>query len=217
MSIRRSLFLIGGILASLGMVGIGLMASMRNPLGWLYVFAGLGYGLGGTLYLTFERGLGVSLAEAGDRTLWAIVPGFTAIFFGPPLEYLFLPEILPRTRVMLALGLGLCVAALLLRVWTRLELRQMYSGRLRIQQGHTLIQKGPYRFLRHPGYAGFLLLAIGLALGFSSIIGVAAIPLLMLPGLAYRIAVEEKLLEAKFGPEYRDYALRTRRLVPGIW
>ena len=114
-------------------------------------------------------------------------------------------------------GLVLILAAMALRVWVRAHLRSQYSGHVEVQVGHILVQSGPYRFVRHPGYSGFLLLAIGLALGFSSLIGLAAVPLLLMPGLAYRMKVEEKLLSEQFGEEYRVYALKTRRIIPLIW
>ena len=93
----------------------------------------------------------------------------------------------------------------------------MYTGHLQVQKDHRLVREGPYRFVRHPGYTGFVLMALGLALGYSSLIGLAAIPLLMLPGLAYRMAVEEKLLTEQFGDEYRQYTRTTKRIIPGVY
>jgi protein-S-isoprenylcysteine O-methyltransferase Ste14 len=60
-------------------------------------------------------------------------------------------------------------------------------------------------------------MALGLAIGYSSWIGLAAIPLLLLPGLGYRMRVEEHLLIDMFGDEYRLFSLKTKKLIPGIW
>ena len=79
------------------------------------------------------------------------------------------------------------------------------------------MQAGPYRYVRHPGYAGFMLMGLGIAVGFSSVIGLAAVALVLLPGLVYRMNAEEKLLIEQFGDEYRDYARRAKRLIPGVW
>jgi protein-S-isoprenylcysteine O-methyltransferase Ste14 len=114
-------------------------------------------------------------------------------------------------------GLVLILAAVALRIWVRSHIRGLYSGHVEVQAGHRLVKSGPYRLVRHPGYTGFLLLALGIALGYSSLIGLIAIPLLLLPGLAYRMKVEEKLLTEQFGVEYTAYAKRTRKLIPGIW
>ncbi|MDP2990750.1 MAG: isoprenylcysteine carboxylmethyltransferase family protein, partial [Kiritimatiellota bacterium] len=73
------------------------------------------------------------------------------------------------------------------------------------------------RFARHPGYTGFLLMTLGVVIGYSSLIGMIAIPILLLPGLAYRMKVEERLLIEQFGEEYRAYALKTRQLIPFVW
>jgi protein-S-isoprenylcysteine O-methyltransferase Ste14 len=76
---------------------------------------------------------------------------------------------------------------------------------------------GPYRWLRHPGYTGYLLLALGFAVGYSSPVGLVAIAVLLLPGLAYRMNVEERLLAGQFGEMYREYSRRTKKIIPGIW
>ncbi|HMB21760.1 MAG: methyltransferase family protein, partial [Chloroflexota bacterium] len=65
--------------------------------------------------------------------------------------------------------------------------------------------------------AGFLLTALGIVVGYGSLLGMIAIPLLLLPGLAYRIRIEENLLQDHFGQEFQAYARRVKKLIPGIW
>jgi protein-S-isoprenylcysteine O-methyltransferase Ste14 len=60
-------------------------------------------------------------------------------------------------------------------------------------------------------------MTLGVVLGYSSVIGMAGIVLFLLPGLAYRMNVEERLLAEQFGEEYSDYVRRSKRLIPGIW
>ena len=50
-----------------------------------------------------------------------------------------------------------------------------------------------------------------------SLIACAAVLGLLLPGLVYRMGVEEKLLVDEYGDDYRAYAQKTRRLIPGVW
>jgi protein-S-isoprenylcysteine O-methyltransferase Ste14 len=83
--------------------------------------------------------------------------------------------------------------------------------------GQELVQRGPYRIIRHPAYAGYLLMAFGISLGYSSIVGLIAIPVLLLPGLVYRMELEEKFLAGYFGETYHQYFRITKRLLPGIW
>jgi protein-S-isoprenylcysteine O-methyltransferase Ste14 len=60
-------------------------------------------------------------------------------------------------------------------------------------------------------------MGLGLAAGYTSIIAGLAVPLLLLPGLVYRMRVEERFLVEQFGNDYTTYADRTRRLIPGVW
>ncbi len=206
-----------GCVAAALMTWLGLATARENILGWCVLLFGVGYFGGGAIYLAVTQSDPGSLHEKGDRSLWLLAPGFAAVFFGAPLEWLFLPNLLPRGLIDQVLGLGLIVAGLLLRAWTRPVLGRHYQGHLQVRRGQRLVRQGPYRFVRHPGYTGFILMALGLALGFSSVIALAAIPLLLLPGLAQRIWTEESLLLAAFGGEYREYQRMTKRLVPGLW
>lgn len=204
---------------------LGLETLRENFLGWFLLLFGVAYPAGGVIYYfirrePFWRSARVGetvLEEKGDRSFWLILPGFLAVFFAPPLEWMYLPEVLPRAVWMQVSGLGLILAAVALRVWARAHIRGMYSGHVEVQAEHQLVQSGPYRFVRHPGYTGFLLLALGVTVGYFSLIGLAAIPVLLLPGLAFRMSVEERLLGENFGEEYRAYARKTRRLIPFIW
>ena len=197
---------------------LGFATLRRNLLGWVLLLVGAGFAIGlPLLFLRQKSAPSAAQEERGDRSFWLILPGFLLIFFGPPLEFLILPETLPRSAAMQAGGILLIIAGFALRFWTRLAIRELYSGHVEVQETHRLVQAGPYRYIRHPGYAGFLLMALGLSVGYSSLIGLAAIPLLLLPGLAYRMKVEEKLLNAHFGDEFQQYRAKTWRIIPGLW
>jgi len=204
---------------------LGLETLGSNILGWFLLVLGIAYPAGGVIYYFVRRepfwksaGRGkAAREEKGDRSFWAILPGFLVVFFAPPIEWMYLPAVLPRTLWMQIAGLVLILAAVALRIWTRAHLRGLYSGHVEVQVGHRLVQSGPYLFVRHPGYTGFLLMTLGVAIGYSSLIGLAAVLVLLLPGLAYRMQVEERLLIEQFGEEYRAYALKTRQLIPFVW
>jgi protein-S-isoprenylcysteine O-methyltransferase Ste14 len=79
-----------------------------------------------------------------------------------------------------------------------------------------LCTTGPYRFVRHPIYAGGVLLgAIGVALIFNSWI-MLALPVLMHATYSILVRKEEAMMAAVFGEEYKRYAGRTGRLFPRI-
>ena len=121
--------------------------------------------------------------ERQDRSFWLILPGFIVVFYASPLEYLYLPEVLPfaapaqcKSRAWIAF----CQSAII-HGWARSTLKGMYSGRVRVKAGHTLVQQGPYQIIRHPAYASFIIMSLGISIGYSSLIGLLAFPFLLLP------------------------------------
>lgn len=214
---RFFLVVVAPLLAGL-LIYLGWRSAPTNWLGWFIGLFGLAFLTGGVIYLPrLIKTQTPRRVEQNDLSFWLILPGFLVVFYGAPLEYLYLPQIIPHTRGFQIAGLALLAAAIALRVWARRALGSLYSGKVHIQTGHRLVQSGPYRCVRHPGYTGFLLMLLGLAVGYSSLIGLAAIPLLFLPAIAYRIRVEERLLSAEFDDEFTAYSQHTCRLIPFIW
>ena len=155
--------------------------------------------------------------EKNDRSFWLILPGMLTAFFISPAEALWLPNWLPRTLLMQIISLALVIISVGFFISARRETRKNYSGHLRVTDTQELIQSGPYRFIRHPAYLSYIMMSLGIAMGYSSLIGVCAVPLILLPGFIFRIRVEEALLVKQFGQRYLDYAARTSRLFPKIW
>jgi protein-S-isoprenylcysteine O-methyltransferase Ste14 len=120
-------------------------------------------------------------------------------------------------RFVQGLGLlGMC-GAILLTLWA-MRVNPFFSSVVRIQpeRGHHVVTGGPYRFVRHPGYAAGLVLVVTspLALGswWSAVPAIPAIPFFF-----RRIALEERLLRNELAG-YTQYAARVRyRLLPGLW
>jgi len=112
--------------------------------------------------------------------------------------------------VVLAVGLGLSAWAMIANAY--------FSTAVRIQsdRGHTVCRTGPYRFVRHPGYVGFILQSISVPFLLGSlwalIPGITATVLMII-----RTSFEDRMLQAEL-PGYQDYVQEVRyRLVPGIW
>ncbi len=97
-----------------------------------------------------------------------------------------------------------------------LALGKQYSADVTIQKDHKLITSGVYHYLRHPRYAGLLLVAIGLTLIFRTLIGFVVVAIL-LPGLLLRMQDEETLLLKEFGQEWEQYCKASWRLLPLIY
>lgn len=216
----RTLLILTAYVLVLAMGFLGLATYQANLTGWFLILTAVGYGLGGPFLLRSNlRKSGVKLQENRGLSFWLIIPGFLIAYYASPLEYLYLKEFLfnSRSEWMQIIGAGLIVVSLLLFVWVRMALKDMYSGRLQVKVGHTLIKGGPYRIIRHPAYAAYILMCLGIAIGYSSLIGLLGVPSLLIPGFIYRMNVEEKILISEFGDEYVSYSHTTKRLIPGIW
>lgn len=115
------------------------------------------------------------------------------------------------------LGILLMLIGIALRWAGILTLKQYFTYKVYILDGHRLIKEGIYGIIRHPGYTGSLLCFLGLGLSFSSWVSTLAIFVPTLVGYLYRIRVEEKALLEAFGNEYLEYSRATKRLIPGLY
>jgi len=117
----------------------------------------------------------------------------------------------------LGLGLAIVLAGAGLRDWAILSLGHYFRRQVTIEQGQRIVRRGPYRVLRHPSYAGLLLIFAGFGLAFGSWVSAAVVLLIVFAGMLPRIRVEERALARAFGPEYADYAESTARVLPHVW
>jgi protein-S-isoprenylcysteine O-methyltransferase Ste14 len=115
---------------------------------------------------------------------------------------------------LLGFAVGLCGATLL--VWASAVLGRFLVHEAAVFPDHALITGGPYQFLRHPIYSGYLALLFGSGLGMLNVYLLLLWPISLL-GILVQAGSEERLLESKFGPAYRSYASRTGRFVPRWW
>jgi protein-S-isoprenylcysteine O-methyltransferase Ste14 len=111
------------------------------------------------------------------------------------------------------LGVAFFILGLCMSIGARVNLGPNWQNveDQQLTQKHMLVTNGIYRFVRHPIYAGDLLLVIGLQLALQSWLFLLG---LMIALLIVRQAIaEEKLLLSKF-PEYHEYCVRTKRFLP---
>ena len=111
-------------------------------------------------------------------------------------------------------GVVLMWAGMALRLWAVLVLGRFFRVTVTVQDEHRLVQDGPYRILRHPGYSGGLLTMVGIGLAMGNWLSLLAIMLVLLPAYGYRIRVEEQALKGRFGEGYDRYAASRWRLIP---
>jgi protein-S-isoprenylcysteine O-methyltransferase Ste14 len=103
---------------------------------------------------------------------------------------------------------------LALRTWAITALGGVF---VEVDPGQAVVTAGPYRWVRHPSYAGLGLILAGLGLAVGNWLSLAARLVVPLPALVRRINVEEAELERVLGEAYRGYHAETARLLRGIW
>jgi protein-S-isoprenylcysteine O-methyltransferase Ste14 len=114
-------------------------------------------------------------------------------------------------------GLLLMAAGLAIRFWAIVTLGRFFTVDVRVHPGQTVVDRGPYRWVRHPAYTGLLVFLVGLGLALTNWASLLVLALLPAAGLVLRIRSEERALLAGLGEDYRRFAESRRRLFPGIW
>ncbi|MBP1884192.1 protein-S-isoprenylcysteine O-methyltransferase Ste14 [Ensifer mexicanus] len=118
-----------------------------------------------------------------------------------------------------AVAVGALIFATAMWVFRRThkELGRNWSISLEIRDKHELICRGPYALVRHPMYTSFLLMGVGQAFllsnwvaGLAGVVGFAVLFFL-------RVDKEERMMLEIFGPQYRDYMDRTKRIIPYLY
>jgi protein-S-isoprenylcysteine O-methyltransferase Ste14 len=196
--------------------------TLRWVWGWAYVVVGLGLLVLNATVLSPEV-----IAERGsahkknvkkwDRVLSAIMSSLmlvVPILCGLDRHFGWSPAmpwwIHVAGLVGIALGQGLFT-------WSMVSNR-FFSTMVRIQteRAHTVETSGPYRYVRHPGYVGYIVAVIGtvLALGSTWALILVALGIIL---FVVRTALEDRTLHQEL-PGYAEYAARVRyRLLPGVW
>ena len=111
-------------------------------------------------------------------------------------------------------GLVLMVAGIALRQWAVASLGRFFTLDVRVQPGQTVVEQGPYRWVRHPSYTGMIVTFVGLGLALGSWASLALLAVLPTAGLVYRIHFEERALLDSLGEAYRRFAAGRPRLFP---
>jgi protein-S-isoprenylcysteine O-methyltransferase Ste14 len=118
--------------------------------------------------------------------------------------------------IIFAAGIVIALGGIALRLWSIRVLGRSFTTTLTAARGQVIVNRGPYHFVRHPSYAGALITLFGAALCFANWLSLLAVVPAFL-AYAYRIRLEEAVLEEQFGEAYRDYRERTARLVPFVF
>jgi protein-S-isoprenylcysteine O-methyltransferase Ste14 len=161
--------------------------------------------------------VGATRARGGGRR-FAVVP---VVFAASVMLYLA-PLLAPAAAIRpgaaaFAVGMVVMLGGLVLRGWSIKTLGDYFTGMVMVSPDQPVITTGPYRLLRHPSYTGLLLACAGAGLTAANWVAVAAMVLLPLAAVLWRIHAEENALLATLGDRYRAYAGQHKRLIPLVW
>jgi protein-S-isoprenylcysteine O-methyltransferase Ste14 len=213
-------------LACVGVLLFGAAGTLRWPAGWIYLAEMGALGLAGGFWLArhdpdlLRERLSPLIQPtqvASDRLLvaalilsygaWHVLMGLDAKRFGLWHFPLWL-RILGALLIALSMYIGL------------LTFRENSFAapvvKVQRERGHRVITTGPYRIVRHPMYAGALLMFVGAPLLLCSLWGLIAVPV-MIVVLGTRIGIEERTLRTNL-EGYTEYMQRVPyRLIPFVW
>lgn len=114
-------------------------------------------------------------------------------------------------------GLILIIAGVVVRFTAIRTLGKFFTVNLAIDNEHRLIDKGFYKYIRHPSYTGSLISFLGLAVYLNNWISLPVILTPIISVFIFRINIEEKLLMQQPGLNYGEYINRTKRLIPFVY
>ena len=156
-------------------------------------------------------------ADRGSLVVMSIVVG-GGVIAACILPLVWTSATIPSLRPQVTLvGIGVIVLGALLRWWSIFTLGRYFTFEVAVRSTQSVVQSGPYRFVRHPSYTAILimLLAVGIVLlNWASIVVLLVTGLI---GLGYRVRVEERALVEALGQPYVDYMGHTKRFIPFIF
>jgi protein-S-isoprenylcysteine O-methyltransferase len=134
-----------------------------------------------------------------------------------PLLNYFGIGVLPGTAILGWVGVVIAAGGIALRLWANQVLGQFYTRTLKVTESQTIVQAGPYGLIRHPGYAGMIVMWVGAGLAVTNWLMALLIMVVMFSVYAYRIQSEEAMMAASYGAQYAEYQHHTRKLIPFLY
>jgi len=150
--------------------------------------------------------------------VWVVVFIVAGVAGGFALARRATGEAIPDVRwPLFALGLALMGAGIAIRQWAVVALGRYFTVDVRVHPGQTVVDRGPYRWVRHPAYTGMIVAFVGIGVALGN--WAALVVLLVVPtvGLVVRIHYEERALLDALGEPYRRFAASRPHLFPRLW
>ncbi len=170
------------------------------------------------LYMSFRQRGKRTIIKSGDQwSVWVLV-AFIAI--GYSLSFGIGATKIGRLNhwdTFFIIGAILVLLGLIIRINSILALKQHFTYTVTEIERHEIIETGLYKYIRHPGYLGQLIIFLGISTSLANWLSVLLMIIPVLVGYTYRITIEERFMKQQMGQKYIDYQKRTKRLIPFIY
>jgi protein-S-isoprenylcysteine O-methyltransferase Ste14 len=138
--------------------------------------------------------------------------------FGQALTFLtalWFPSVWRMPNAAHFVGISIFLLGVSYRLWAIRTLGRFYSHRVQTVAQHRIVVSGPYRFTRHPAYAGMIIANAGIFMYYFNRVTLCVFLFILVPAILLRIIIEERTL---FGIEgYAEFAKNRKRLFPAVW
>jgi protein-S-isoprenylcysteine O-methyltransferase Ste14 len=162
-----------------------------------------------------SRSGGRSKEDAGS--MWVVVGGnYLSTLLAIAIAFQLQAATMPSRLAFFWVGIGLLIAGSLLRRHCFRMLGQYFTYQVQVRSEQPVIERGAYRWVRHPSYTAGILMFLGMGLALGNWVSLAVMVATIIGVYAYRVRIEERQLLATMGDRYREYMRRTRRFIPFV-
>ena len=144
-----------------------------------------------------------------------LIAAYFLLIRGHRLPYPLSARVIPHMEVIAWAGAGLCVAGLGFCIWARVTLGRNWSGAVTLKEEHELIERGPYRLVRHPIYTGLIAMCMATAIVLGHVGGIIGLVLVFI-SFWIKLSDEERVMLKQFPDQYAAYQQRVKRIIPFV-
>lgn len=138
----------------------------------------------------------------------------TGIVLGSVFENLFLVKKL--NLFLSSLGLVAYVIGIICRNKAVKTLGEYWSTHIEIKKGQRIVQDGPYKYIRHPGYLSLIIESLSIPLILNAYYTLIGVILIYIPIILLTAKLEDRKMEEKIGKEFTSYKRMTGAFIPKI-
>jgi protein-S-isoprenylcysteine O-methyltransferase Ste14 len=164
-----------------------------------------------------KRGKGSTALDSRTRRFNFFSMSFSPITAAIITSIPILKDLGVRSACVFGIGITVMALGLSLRIWSIAVLGQYFRTTIGLEDNQKVVQSGPYRFVRHPSYAGLILTCVGYGVALQNLISFIVVVTLPTMALLHRIDIEEKVLASGLGEAYVSYQKKSKKLIPGVW